>query len=211
MPEESAIKLDEIAALLTALSRSAGNPNELAEVTFLELARLMEPDVFELGVFEANSYRSLIRVVEGTRVDTSQIVDMDGQDDLLAWVRKNGVSLLLSDFEAERDALPVNTLLTDEAMPASGVFVPLRFGDRVLGILSLHSKSVNAFDVQDRELLTIVASSIAPALATAGLAGEIELLTLQMLLIQQVSRLLMTLEPLSERMSRIVALLSQVL
>lgn len=211
MTEATGVDLQRLASLLQAISRNAADPHELAEVTYLEVARFTEPDIFEIGLFEGDAYRTLIRVVEGTRVENQQVEDVQNRADLLTWVRKTGEALLISDFEREKDVLPAASILTAEELPSSGLFIPLRFGDRVLGVMSLQSKHSDAFSVEDRDLLAIVSSSITPALATTGLAGEIEFLTLQMLLIQQVSRLLMTLEPLSDRMARIVTLLSQFL
>ncbi|MGD8632597.1 MAG: GAF domain-containing protein, partial [Anaerolineales bacterium] len=211
MTENAGADLQSITALLQAITRSAADPYELAEVTFLEVARFTEPDVFEIGLFEGDAYRTLIRVVEGTRVENQQVEETQHREDLFTWVRKTGEALLFSDFEQEKDSLPADSTLTTEELQASGLFIPLRFGDRVLGVMSLQSNRHGAFSAQDRDLLKVVSSSIAPALATTGLAGEIEFLTLQMLLIQQVSRMLMTLEPLSDRMERIVTLLSQFL
>jgi serine phosphatase RsbU (regulator of sigma subunit)/GAF domain-containing protein len=211
MAEQTELDIRSIASILTAISHSAADPNEIAEVAFLEIARLIELDVFELGIFEANSYRTLIRVVEGSREPNLQIDGIGPQTDLLTWVRNSGQAILFSDTQTELDVLPAETILTADQMPRSGLIVPLQFGDRVLGTISLHSEKTDAFRDEDRELLTIVAAAMAPALATVGLAGEIEFLTLQMLLLQQVSRLLMTLEPLSDRMDRVVTLIAQVL
>ncbi len=211
MANRKELEIHSIASIMTAISRSASDPRELAEVAFVEIARFTEPDVFELGLFEADSYRTLIKVVEGTREENQHVENLAAESDLLAWVRNNGQPLLFSNFEEQRDSLPEVSILTSGEMLASGLFIPLIFGNRILGVLSLRSSRINAFDENDQELITIIAASITPALATSGLAGEIEFLTLQMLLIQQVSRLLMTLEPLSDRMARIVELLAQVL
>lgn len=211
MADRTELGIHSIASIMAAISRSAADPHELAEVTFLEIARLTEPDIFELGLFEGDSYRTLMRVVEGTREENRDIVLIETERDLLAWIREHGQPLLFSNFEEEKETLPATTLSTTKHIPSSGLIMPLVFGNRVLGVLLLLSSRVNAFSENDRELVKILTAAIAPALATSGLAGEIEFLTLQMLLIQQVSRLLMTLEPLSDRMTRIVELLSQVL
>lgn len=211
MDNRTDLNLISVAAMLAAITRSAGDPHELAEVTFLEVARVTEPDVFEIGLFGPDGYQILIRVVEGTRVENKDIPEVHTLSDLLTWVQGSGESILFSDYETEKDELPAVNSLTPGQMPQSGLFIPLRFGDRVLGVLSLRSNETNAFTENDRELLSILAASIAPALATTSLASEIESLTIQMLLVQQVSRLLMTLEPLNDRMERIVAILSQVL
>lgn len=129
MAEQSDLDIHSIAAILNAISRSAADPHEIAEVAFLEIARLTEPDVFELGLFETNTYRTLIRVVEGSRESNLQIDEIEAQTDLLTWVRNSRQAILFSDAQNELDMLPAETILTADPMPKSGLIVPLQFGD----------------------------------------------------------------------------------
>lgn len=203
--------INTLAEILNSLSRVSAEPAELAEVAYLEIARLTEPDIFEMGLFETNTYKTLIRVVNGDRVENLQVSLSDSRPDLLGIIRSSGRSLLITDYEAERDVLGFEGLLTEKHMPLSGIYVPLRFGESILGVLSLRSYDSSAFSADDQRLLEVISACIAPALATSTLAGDLEQISTLSLLVQEISNLLTTLDPLPERISRIAWLLADVL
>ncbi|MBI5567477.1 MAG: GAF domain-containing protein [Chloroflexi bacterium] len=62
----------------------------------------------------------------------------------------------------------------------SGLYVPLKIGDRVLGVISIESEQANAFDEADERLATTLATQAAIALENALLYEQVNLYTLEL-------------------------------
>jgi PAS domain S-box-containing protein len=63
-----------------------------------------------------------------------------------------------------------------EFMPGirSALDVPIKIGDKVIGVIGVDSKALNAFDEKDQELLEILASHAATAISNLGRAENLE-------------------------------------
>jgi PAS domain S-box-containing protein len=83
-------------------------------------------------------------------------------------VAKTGRSIIVPDAETE-DAWV-------EFMPGirSGLDVPVKVGHKVLGVIGVDSKELNAFNEKDRELLEILASHAATAISNLDHAENLE-------------------------------------
>ncbi len=202
-------ELKTLAEVGRSISSAAFDPQELAEVAFLEIARLMETDFFQLGVFEEDHYRTLIWVKDGNRQENLSFHIASDQEGLIGWIRRTAQSLLINDFQAEADSLPAHPSYDAPDPPVSGIFVPLRSGDSVIGALAIQSRRSHAFTEHDLYLMLVISNQLAPLLANLMLRSETETLSIQMLLIREMSRLLISLDPIVLRMSRITTLLTQ--
>jgi PAS domain S-box-containing protein len=82
---------------------------------------------------------------------------------------KTGKSINVSDAEKE-DAWV-------EFMPGirSGLDVPVKLGDKVLGVIGVDSKKLNAFNEKDQELLEILAAHAATAISNLEYAKDLEM------------------------------------
>ena len=207
-PERELKTLAEVGRSLTS---AAVDPQELAEVAFLEIARLMETDFFQLGVFEDDHYRTLIWVKDGSRQENLTFQIAADQEGLIGWIRRTGQSLLIKDFESEAASLPAHPSYEAPDPPVSGLFIPLKSDDRVIGALTIQSRRIHAFAKHDLDLMLVISNQLAPLLANLLLQSEIETLSIQMLLVREMSRLLISLDPLALRLSRITTLLTRVL
>lgn len=202
-------ELSSLAEISDAMASSPADPEELAEIVFLETARLLETDFFQLGVFEEDSYRTLFLVRDGNRQENFVYALDPGREGIIGWVNRTGQPLLVSDFQDPQNTLPAEPSYESHDPPRSGLFVPLRVEDNVIGILAVQSRRPNTFSENDIHRLTIIANSVAVSLAKVSVQSDVEYRTLQLLLIQEVSRRLISLQPLSERLSQIAALIMQ--
>jgi len=86
-------------------------------------------------------------------------------------VAKTGRSINIPD--AEKEAAWV------EFIPGirSGLYVPVKIGDKVLGVIGVDSKELNAFNEKDQELLEILASHAATAMSNLEHAKDLEMQT----------------------------------
>jgi len=86
-------------------------------------------------------------------------------------VAKTGRPILVPDTRKERDYV--------EGMPniRSELAVPIKIGDRILGVLNVERKELDAFDGKDQKLLEILASHAATAISNLKHAKNLETYT----------------------------------
>lgn len=194
-----------------AIAAATSDYHELAEVTFLEIARLIPTDFFQLGIFDEAQYRTLILIQDGTRSENhAYSMDREGEN-LIGWVRRTGQALLVHDFISERNELPALPGYEAKDPPVSGLFIPLGTSNVVIGILAIQSRVANALSDDHVQLLTVLAHSISLALAQIKFRQETEHLTFSMVLIQEISHALMSLDPLSDRLQQVITLIAELL
>jgi serine phosphatase RsbU (regulator of sigma subunit)/GAF domain-containing protein len=201
--------LPELIKIGQAILNAPPEPQELAEVAYLETARLLETDFFQLGVFEGNRYRPLIWVRDGNRQDNVTFDLEEGDEGIIGWVRNNGTPLLIDDYESQSEDLPAQPRYQAEDPPASAMFAPLISSEQVIGIIGIQSRRKSAFDSSQLDILSNLATFTAVALDNISLQTEIEDRTLQLVLIQEISRRLISLQPLSDRLTQVVSLISE--
>ncbi len=206
--QDSSSLLSQLADIGRAIGETSEDPQELAEVAFLEIARLMETDFFQIGLFEGETYRLLIHVRDGSRLPNASFPMASEDAGLVGWVRTHRQPLLVRDFAIEADQLPARPSYEASDPPRSGIFVPLTTGGRSIGVIAIQSRHPAAFSEQDVTLLTLLAGMISPILALGSLAPSIRRLSLQSVLAEQVSRILISLDPLHERLQSAAELIS---
>ncbi|MEW6568272.1 MAG: GAF domain-containing SpoIIE family protein phosphatase [Chloroflexota bacterium] len=204
-------ELAELGEITKAVASAPLDPEEIAEVAYLEAARLLETDFFQLGLFEADRYRIVIWVRHGSR-QPNRVFELGSQaPGIVAWVRREMKPVLVRDFEAEREILPATPSYESPDPPRSGMFVPLMVGDHAIGLIAIQSRQRKAFDDRHLRLLTIIANTVASALALVNLQASLEFRTLQLVLIRDISRRLVSLQPLPDLFSQVVTLMAQAL
>jgi serine phosphatase RsbU (regulator of sigma subunit)/transcriptional regulator with GAF, ATPase, and Fis domain len=203
--------LSTLAQAGRAIAAATPDPQELAEITFLEIARLIPVDFFQLGLFDVDIYRTLILIQDGTRTDNQSYSLSTEKENIIGWVRRTREALLVNDFIKERGNLPAQPSYEADDPPLSGLFIPLSVGNTTLGIIALQSRKPNAFSKDHLQLLSILGHSLAAALANLIYRQETESLTLHMVLAQEISRILMSLEPLTDRLQQVITLIAEVL
>jgi PAS domain S-box-containing protein len=93
-----------------------------------------------------------------------------GEQGIIGWVAGSGLPLLVNDVLQEPRYMP------NDALPAtrSELAVPLKIGQRVVGILDVQSDELNAFDPDDVAILQALGDQVAIAINNARLFKELE-------------------------------------
>lgn len=93
-----------------------------------------------------------------------------GEQGIIGWVAKSGQPLLVNDVSQEPRYMP------HDALPAtqSELAVPLKIGQRVIGVLDVQSDELNAFDLDDAAVLQTLGDQVAVAIENARLFTELE-------------------------------------
>ena len=121
-------------------------------------------------MFTVHPIRRLIEYVAGSGKRSKNLegfnLPLDDQQGIIPWVARNGETVLANDVTSEPryrpSALPPKNTRSELALP-------LKFGDRVLGVLDVQSDRNNAFDDEDRLMLEAVGDTIAAAVRNADL------------------------------------------
>ncbi len=127
----------------------------------LELLAFSQPDIKTAAETEAIA----------TRFKT--LIARPGQG-LSGWVVQHGQTVRSDDLS--RDPRYVETFPGLQ----SGLYVPLKIGERVLGVISIESEQAHAFDEADERLITTLATQAAIALENALLYEQVNQYTLEL-------------------------------
>lgn len=209
--QTQARELAELGEIAKAVASAPLDPQEIAEVAYVEAARLLETDFFQLGLFDDRHYRTVIWVRDGTRQPNRTFDLAQEPSGIVAWVLREAQPLLVRDFEPERRTLPAQPSYDAADPPRSGLFVPLLVGDHAIGLIAIQSRRPGAFDQHHLRVLTIIANTVASALALANLQSCLEFRALQLVLMREISRRLVSLQPLPDLFSQVATLLAQTL
>jgi serine phosphatase RsbU (regulator of sigma subunit)/transcriptional regulator with GAF, ATPase, and Fis domain len=202
-------ELDVLAEIGRSITRAATDLEELAEATFLEVARLLETDFFQLGLFKGDQYLPLIWVRDGTREKKPRFTIDPEREGLIGWIRRTGKPLRIDDFDNQAADLPAKPSYESSDPPSSALFVPLRFSGATIGLIGIQSRKAEAFTAHQLRLLEVIALTVAPALASVALKTDADLLAARVYLTEEISRQLVSLAPIENRMGQIVSLLMQ--
>ncbi len=88
---------------------------------------------------------------------------------MVGWVAEHGERLLADDVASEPHYI---NFYPDLIPTRSELSVPIRIGDRTMGVLDVQSPEVNAFDENDVKVMEALADQIAVAMANAQLYQE---------------------------------------
>jgi serine phosphatase RsbU (regulator of sigma subunit)/transcriptional regulator with GAF, ATPase, and Fis domain len=209
MDSDLNLELDVLAEIGRSITRAATDLEELVEVTFLEVARLFETDFFQLGLYKGDQYSPLIWVRDGTREKSPEFTIDPDREGLIGWIRRTGKPLLVDDFKQQAESLPAAPSYEAQDPPNSAIFVPLQFSGAVIGLIGIQSRKVGAFNDHQLRMLEIISIILAPALASIALKADTDLLSTRVLLTEEISRQLISLAPIQDRMANIVSLLME--
>jgi PAS domain S-box-containing protein/putative nucleotidyltransferase with HDIG domain len=90
--------------------------------------------------------------------DIVKVEDVPTDRGIVGRVVRTGQPVLVPDVSQDPDYIPMDPTMRSE------MAVPLKAGDRILGVLDAESGSPNAFSEEDERILTLLASQVAAAL-----------------------------------------------
>lgn len=209
--QELEAKVADLTALADIGRAITDAPFDLASLTdtvYQQASHIVDTTIFQLGIFQEDRYRLLVWVFDGQRQPLQEFRLTPDSLGIVGWIRQSQRSLLVRDFEAERETLPARPRYISSDPPRSAVFVPLIAGDEVLGAIAIQSRRPGAFDEQHLRLLTIVANHAAAALLKAQLYEQANQQAHHLSALVEVSKQINVLQPLPALYRQIVATLS---
>lgn len=102
-------------------------------------------------------------------LDLGTVLNVDLQQSLIAHTLRTGNPYLCPDVHNDPRYMPIGSLPDT----ASELVLPLKFGDKLLGVLDIQSEQVGAFEPEDATVLQSIADQVAIALRNAQLYAEV--------------------------------------
>jgi serine phosphatase RsbU (regulator of sigma subunit)/transcriptional regulator with GAF, ATPase, and Fis domain len=187
-----------LADVATAVAGATSDTSELAETAYLQAARLLDTDFFQLGLFHGSRYRTVIWIRDGDRQPNEDFVLDQQAAGLIGWVRSHNQILRVRDFSSEAERLPARPAYASPDPPASGLFAPILVGAETMGVLAVQSRRRAAFGRPEEERLRFLAACVASGLESITHRTRSENRERHFALLQEVSELLVPLRPLPE-------------
>lgn len=198
--------LDQLVTIGREILAAQLRLDALAEVVHQQTTRIVDANHFQLGLFDGDDYNILIWVRSGVRLPPQRFKN-SGVEGIIGWVRKDGRSLLVSDFERQWNSLPAHPRSQIDQPPRSGMFVPLIAAHEVIGVIALQSDQPDAFSEQDQRLITVLANQVASAIRNAQLFERANAQTRQLHLINTLTRQILAVQPIPSLFKQIVMLI----
>jgi len=155
-------------ALLTQVISATSSELEAARQLANTCTRLFTCDAFSLDAYHArtNHIRAVLTIdtLSGRRQEVSPAYDKSAPSSLVEKVLKEGPKLILREPAALGATEGLNRFGDANRPSASLMFVPVRSGNEVLGVLSVQSYKQQAYKAEDLDLLQIIADLCAGAM-----------------------------------------------
>lgn len=163
-------RYEESLSALNFYGRSLNTAKSMDEVYRLTLDAMEKVLGFEYAdVMMINGNALRIVAYRGYSQPISLELPLDGsKKGITVRVVKTGSSILVPDVRNDKDFVGVQLGVLSE------LAVPIKVGNRVLGVLNVESKKLAAFNEKDQELLEILASHAATAISNLEHAQSLE-------------------------------------
>ncbi|MEW6231279.1 MAG: GAF domain-containing SpoIIE family protein phosphatase [Chloroflexota bacterium] len=175
---ETAVKLRTRVAELTglnefgqALVRAQLDTEQLCELIYAEVSRIMDTSYFDLGLFNGDDYVLKLWVENRVRQPALSLPTPVGKG-MIGWVRQTRQPLLVRDFQKEQDTLPAQPRWVGDTSVRSALYVPLVAGQNVIGAISIFSREPGSYGEDHLRLLGNIANQVAIVLENARLYQE---------------------------------------
>ena len=127
------------------------------------VARLMDFDIGEVALVRESDRALVPLVARGFGAGASAPQTLAAGVGIMGWVAEHGRAVRVSDVTQD----PRYVAASEHIM--SEICVPLRAGERAIGVLNLEAKAPDAFDAHAEQLLTVFANQLAIAIENARL------------------------------------------
>jgi putative nucleotidyltransferase with HDIG domain len=158
-------------AVVNHIARAAGtilDLDDLLETVYREITSVFQADAFFIALYDegSNELDFRVRVDEGIRESRERRPLGTG---LTAIVVSKNKSLLIRDFEKERDQLPEASLWGTMRAPPSWLGVPMLIGQQLIGVICVQAYHPHAYGEEEELLLSTIADQVAVAIEQARL------------------------------------------
>jgi len=137
--------------------------------------QLMSADVFGVRIYHRgrNTIEYKFEMEKGKRYATME-VSMDDDNNYSVWCIKNKKEIFINENLKEHKKYTKKIVVPDGEMPHSVIFYPMKFGRKVVGVITVQSFHKNAYTKYDLDILKTLSSYTAIALENARIYESME-------------------------------------
>ena len=158
-------------AVVNRIAAAAGATlrlDDLMASVYREVSAVFRADAFFIALYDPATEELDFRLQMDEGVLEPRVRQPLGQG-LAALVIRQKRPLLIREFQQERARLPIPDLWGTMKLPSSWLGVPMRIGDRVIGLLSVQAYRPRAYGEEEQMLLVTLADQVAVAVENARL------------------------------------------
>jgi len=189
--EETRSRADRLAVVNRIASAASAtlDLDELLETVYEELTSIFQPDAFFIALYDEESDELDFRLLvdEGKREPPERQPLGTG---LTSYVVARREPLLTRDLKREQDRLPTPRLWGTMKLPASWLGVPMKIGERVVGVICVQAYRPHAYGEEEQLLLSTIADQVAVTVENARLFAETQRVAQRMQALYETSRVL---------------------
>lgn len=194
-------EIEALSDAVSAIASSSLDEDGLCYYVYECISRLVDTHNFQLGVFDGDDYIIKVRVQNHDLLPVSRYLIEGG---IIGWLRNTGKNLLVYDFETELPNLPARPSYISSNPPRSGIFVPLRNGEQVIGAIVVQSMQPNMYSEAQLRTLSIIAHQAAAGIQNARALARERRRVQQLELVNEVARQTQALLRLDELLPQLV-------
>ncbi|MEE8118436.1 MAG: diguanylate cyclase [Gammaproteobacteria bacterium] len=146
--------------------------DDLVELIYQESRKLFRFSAFYLVLYNENKQELDFRLHHNEQGRQPRKFKPLGEG-AISWVVQKNQSVLIKDWEKSDHEARHRAVIVGEP-PASMIGVPVTFGNRILGVISIQNFVPNTFDEDHLKMMQTFADQVAVAIANARLFGEVE-------------------------------------
>jgi PAS domain S-box-containing protein len=168
--QETKKRLDELTILyeIAKISASSLNMDQMLKEIICSLNSFFKFEAFGIALIDENTKNLVLHPsFMGHAIEGVEKLELCLGKGITGWVAEKGEPLLVSDVRSDS-----RYIVYDESI-RSEMCVPLKVGQKVIGIIDAQSRALNAFSEDDLRLLNITGGQIATVIENIRLRDEI--------------------------------------
>jgi GAF domain-containing protein len=177
---EGVLQAQQEMAVVNKVLQEVGRQQDLEQLlqaVYGQIQHIVPTDIFFVGLYDPATQLITYPLVYDNNQQYEQTPVPAPPGSNVERVLATGEAVLINHTLEEMDAAPLspeNAIGDRGKTSVSLLYLPLRFGERVLGVMSVQSYQVNAYNSQDVTLLNSIASQVSVAVENIRLYKQAE-------------------------------------
>lgn len=146
----------------------------IMDTIYKNISSFISTDLFSIALYDKNSEEINFKyfILNGQRI-TGERKSLHRKGSMASWVINNSKYLFINDLQNEYIKYVPKLIGSDAGKTNSVIFVPLKIGNTITGIITVQSYKLNAYTNQHLEIIQVVGAYSAIALENSKVHDEI--------------------------------------
>lgn len=149
--------------------------DEIFETVHYKISRLMDAEMFGIRIYHEDLQQIEYNYeIESGELDPLGFLSMEDKNNYTVWCVENKSDVFIKDNEIEYVNYIESFNVLSGKEPRSLIFTPMIIDDKVIGVLTVQSMRINAFERHHLDLLKSLGAFVASALINGALYSTLE-------------------------------------